>query len=306
MLKYLLQTSLLFFVLVAKAENETPRKSISLEPFTEYRYDVFQWSITDLFDYGTPRKKVSELTWKNYIFNNGIKIKTLEQDNNFNFLGKISYGLVLKGSSMQDSDWNYIGDEFSRSFSTVKGDVLDISSAIGTSRKFRTSLFTYYVGFDYSKYQFNDYGLRYQINEYHFGKVDNSIIVSKYRYKDYTPWIGASILIPINDNLSINPTAKFCLSYIYGEGDWLLRDDRRNGVDIIDRAFSKGGSFDIKLSYNRGEHLKINTNFGIKKISMVYGVKEIYRNNQEVLYPAYLKNLTHSSFYISFGVNCFF
>ena len=133
------------------AENEpTTHNTISVTPFTGYRYDVFQWS--------TPRgscrtdPKLSELTWKNHIVETGIKVETPLEDRGFSFLGQMKYGIILNQSSNQDSDWDNIG-EYAKSFSSVRGNIFDLSGAVGVSRQLPSALITYYLGMDYTKYK---------------------------------------------------------------------------------------------------------------------------------------------------------
>ena len=141
----------LTFPLISKAVDVLETKEgIILTPFTGYRYDIFQWSIPA--GKTSNLRKLSELTWRNYISETGVKIETKPENNQFNFQGQLKYGYILKKSQNQDSDWDKIG-EFSRTFSTVKGNVLDVSGAIGFSRNLANTIVTYYVGIDHTKYR---------------------------------------------------------------------------------------------------------------------------------------------------------
>ena len=140
--------------------------TISATPFTGYRYDIFQWS-TPMGSCSTD-PKLSELTWKNHIFETGVKVETKPEDKNFNFLGQLKYGIILNQSNRQDSDWDNLG-EFSKVMSSVKGNVFDLSGAIGVSRQVSSVLATYYFGMDYTNYQIKDYGLNYKVNRSRYG-----------------------------------------------------------------------------------------------------------------------------------------
>jgi len=291
-------------------ETLEAKHNIIVTPFTGYRYDVFQWSLP-LHGIDTNRK-ISELTWKNHIFESGIQIETKPEEKEFNFLGQIKYGYILSNSTSQDSDWDDIG-EYARSFSSVKGNILDLSGAVGISQAFKNTLVTYYLGMDYNKYQTKSYGLDYKINRLYHGSIGvvggdhpKSQLVSKYKFDNYAPWIGASIDYAINDKFSIIPTVKLYLFYLSGEADWVLRDEYKHNPSFTHKAFGVGGSFDTKISYKYNKNLALKASVGIKKFTMKQGREKLFYSDNSFLAgytgKSDLKKLSLFSSYLSAGI----
>jgi hypothetical protein len=121
----------------SKEEKST---NFVITPSVAYRYDVFKYSIPSN---NFPSKKVSELIWKNYIIQPGINIETEPTENRFTFLGYAKYGYILKNMSKSwDKDWHVYKQKsgkiiskqpYSNTLSSVKGNILDLSTAIGYS-----------------------------------------------------------------------------------------------------------------------------------------------------------------------------
>ena len=83
--------------------NEEKITNFIVTPSVAYRYDVFKYSIPDSIFVD---KKLSELTWKNYIVQPGIKIEIEPTAYGFTFLGQGKYGYILKNKSKSwDKDW---------------------------------------------------------------------------------------------------------------------------------------------------------------------------------------------------------
>jgi len=77
------------FLMVTTAFADTYSKeekniNFVVTPSIAYRYDVFKWVIEDTY---FPRKKASELIWKNRILQPSIKIETEPKPNQFTFSG---------------------------------------------------------------------------------------------------------------------------------------------------------------------------------------------------------------------------
>ena len=303
----------LFFVIailiipfIVKAENEQENKGVIIAPFTGYRYDIYQFSIragTSATD-----KKVSELTWKNHISGTGIKIQTVPEENELNLLGQIKYGYILNKSKNQDSDWDDIG-EFSRSFSSVKGDVFDLSGALGFSKFLANSLITYYVGMDYTRYQMKDYGLYYTIQRLYNENENDSLgqthsknkLVNKYTFDNYAPWLGVSVNYPISEKISFIPTLKLYSFYLSSQAKWLLRDDLQQNPSFTKKALGFGMSFDSELLYKYNNNLDFNVNIGIKKLTTLQGKNKEFLVNGES-FSRDLKMLSFLSSSISCGI----
>lgn len=305
---FLVVTSLTLPILSRADEvlDKTPKFIIT--PFTGYRYDIFQWSIPD----GTSStdKKLSELTWKNHLSETGIKVENIPEENQLNFLGQFKYGHILNRSKNQDSDWNNIG-EFSRSFSSVKGNTFDLSGAVGFSQNISPILITYYMGIDYSKYRMKNYGLYYSINRFHDQNINNidelglthprSQLVASYKFSNYAPWLGASINYSFNEEFSIIPTVKLYLFYLYGQADWVLRNDLKHNPSFTHKALGIGASFDTELLYRYNNKLDFRMNIGIKKFNMTQGREKIFFADN-TNYSRDLKKLSLFSSCISAGI----
>jgi len=152
----------------SKEEKST---NFIVTPSVAYRYDVFKWSIPDdIFR----NKKLSELIWKNHIIQPSIKFEIEPKTNQFTFLGQVKYGYILKNPSKSyDLDWihnNHTLQLYSKTKSSVKGNIFDLSGAVGYSiNLLNNNLLTFYVGYDYTDYRNKDYGSRQLLNysEYH-------------------------------------------------------------------------------------------------------------------------------------------
>jgi len=285
LINYFLVVILSIISVIAQADEiiDLSKKiqDVKVTPFTSYRYDIFQFSIpSNGFINST---KLSELTWKNHISEVGIKLETQPKENQFNVQGQLKYGYILNNSKNQDSDWDNIG-EFSRTFSSVKGNIYDFSTAIGFSQLLQNTLFTYYLGMDYTKYQMKDYGLYYTIHRFYnetnqniLGQShSNSKLVSKYRFNNYVPWIGLSLNHCINDRFSVNPTVKLYFFYLSGEAGWVLRDDLQYNPSFTHKAFGIGVGFDTELLYQYNNNLALHANIGVKKLDMIQGIKKTF------------------------------
>lgn len=306
-LSLLVSTVLLTLSLSVKANN-TEDYGINITPFTGYRYDVYKWSIPQ----GNSAKdvKASELTWKNHIWESGIKIETQKEDKTINFLGQARYGIILNNSKNQDSDWDEIG-EYSRTISKTKGNSIDISGAIGYSQLFSKSLLTYYIGMDYTKYNLKDYGLYSKISrepgtdniehDYLGQRYPNSKLVTKYSFDNYAPWIGVSLNYQISDTLSIVPFIKAYGFYLHGEADWVLRDDVKHDPSFIDKATGYGASIDTEVLYKYSDSLDFRANLGVKGLKMLKGNKKAFAVDGETD-KTKLKDLTFISSSVSAGI----
>jgi len=245
-----MKKNLLFFIALLIA-NTTWADSYSKEektinfivtPSVAYRYDVFKYAIPDN---KFINKKLSELIWKNYIIQPSIKFEIEPKSNQFTFLGQVKYGYILKSQSKSwDLDW--ISDKYeslleSKTQSSVKGNVFDLSGAIGYSLNlFKNNLLTFYVGYDYSDYRNKNYGVRqlaWNQNEllYPFYQMGQ-----KYYFKTKSPWLGLSVNTQLNDRWSIIPTIKFYSFKYVGKGYWLFRDDLKQNPSLKQSAKGTG------------------------------------------------------------------
>lgn len=306
---YLKIIILLLISFVAKADTDLKSaNNISITPFTGYRHDVFQWSIPR--ETSNSDDKLSELTWANHIIETGVKVKTEPKDKEFNLLGELKYGVILNKSTVQDSDWDNIG-EFSRSFSNTKGNIFDLSGAIGFSQKLSNALITYYLGMDYTKYQTKNYGLNFKINRFRYTNINDklgqthpkSLLVAKYNFDNYAPWIGASIDYSIDDKFSVIPTAKAYLFYLSAEADWVLQNTRKHNPSFKHKAFGLGVSLDTVLSYNYSDNVDVYANLGIKILNMLKGTEKSFCScDLNHTYSRDLKKLSFMSSSISLGI----
>ncbi len=297
-----------------KADEEAVGKTqkFIITPFAGYRYDVFRWSIPEANS--TNSKKNSELTWKNHISETGIKIEMQPEGNQFSFQGQLKYGYILPKSRNQDSDWDNIG-EFSKAFSSVKGNTFDLSGAIGFSQNITPVLVTYCMGIDYSKCRMQSYGVHYSINRLRNQNISNidklgriypkSQLVTRYNFSNYSPWLGASMNYSFNDKFSIIPTVKLYLFFLYGQANWVLRDDFQHNPSFVHKALGIGASFDNELLYKHSNNLDLRVNLGIKKLSMTKGKDKAFLANNTTLSKD-LKKLSLFSSFISGGIRYHF
>ena len=268
--------------------NEEKRTNFIVTPSVGYRYDVFKWSIPNS---EFTNKKLSELIWKNYIIQPGIKIEIEPKSNQFTFLGQIKYGYILKNlSESWDYDWYVAPDEtgniisglYSKTKSAVKGNILDLSGAIGYSvNLFSNNLLTFYLGYDYTDYRNKNYGflqLAYNQNklEYPFNKLG-----SKYYFKTQSPWIGLSLNASLNDKFSIIPTIKLYSFKYIGKGYWLLRDELKNNPSFKHNAKGTGLGFDVDFIYKYSDNFDFKINIEVKNLNMKSGQKKTFFRNCE-------------------------
>ena len=306
-IRYFLIITLATLPLISKAEDVSEAtRNIIVTPFTGYRYDIFKWATPNGTSSTDPI--LSELTWKNNISETGIKIGTKPAENQFNFLGQFKYGRILGSSKNQDSDWDNIG-EFSRTFSSVKGNIFDLSGSVGFSKAWKNTLINYAIGIDYTKYQMRDYGLYYSINRVQDEYISDPLgrthpksqLVKKYNFDNYAPWVGASMDYSVSDKLSIVPTIKLYLFYLYGKGYWVLRDDFQQNPSFTGKALGIGASFDTALLYKYTNNLDFKVNIGIKKFDMKQGRQKTFlANGTDVTTD--LKKLSLFSSSVSVGI----
>jgi hypothetical protein len=282
-------------------------------PSIAYRYDVFKWSIPD--DIFTD-KKLSELVWKNYIIQPGIKFETKPKANQFTFLGQAKYGYILKNLSKSwDYDWcverDRIGNVISKPDSTTKsqvtGNILDLSAAIGYSLNlFSDNLLTFYVGYDYSDYRNKDYGSRQLL--YKGVSRSSSQLSRKYYFNTQAPWIGVSVNYSLNDKFSISPTIKFYSFKYVGKGYWIYRGDLKQNPSFKHNAKGIGLGFDVDFAYKYSNNLDLTFNLETKKFKMKKGRDRLFYNSLAVggerVATSKLLNLSLISSSISAGLNC--
>jgi hypothetical protein len=270
--------------------KEEKTTNFIVTPSVAYRYDVFKWSIpnNEFTNY-----KLSELVWKNRIIQPSIKIELEPQENQFTFLGQVKYGYILKNQSKSwDKDWyvapdktgNIISGLYSKTRSAVKGNIFDLSGAIGYSvGLLKENLLTFYVGYDYSDYRNKNYGfiqLAYNQNklEYPFNKLG-----SKYYFKTQAPWISLSVNTPLNDKFSIIPTIKLYSFKYVGKGYWLLRDDLKQNPSFKHNAKGTGLGFDVDFIYKYSDIFNFKINFEVKNLKMKSGQKQTFFCNREIV-----------------------
>jgi hypothetical protein len=276
----------LFFANTTFADNyskEEKTTNFVVTPSIAYRYDVFKWSIPHS---RFTNKKVSELIWKNHIIQPGIKIETEPKTNQFTFLGQAKYGYILQNQSKSwDYDWwvqkdntgNIISHLHSKTLSSVRGNVLDLSGAIGYSvNLFNYNLLTFYLGYDYSDYRNKNYGsfqLAYNANylEHPFNKL-----VSKYYFNTQDPWVGISLKTLLNDKFSITPTVKYYSFKYIGKGYWLLRDDFKQNPSFKHTAKGQGLGFDVDFLYKYNDNLDLKINLATQKFKMKKGQDQTF------------------------------
>jgi hypothetical protein len=272
--------------------KEEKTTNFIVTPSVAYRYDVFKWSIpSDRF----PQKKLSELVWKNHIIQSGIKIETEPTPNQFTFLGQVKYGYILNNHSKSwDLDWfvhkdrlgNIVSEQNSKTRSVVRGNILDLSGAIGYSvNLFNNNLLTFYFGYDYSNYRNKNYGARqlaYNQNDLLY--LSNKLF-QKYYFKTQSPWLGLSLNTPLNDKFSITPTIKlYSFNYI-GKGYWVLRDDLEQNPSYKHNAKGTGLGFNLDFVYKYTKNLELTINLETKKFKMKTGKAQAFYVDQTILNP---------------------
>lgn len=253
-------------------------------PSISYRYDVFKWSIPDSY---LPDKKVSELVWKNYIIQPGIKFEIEPQTNQFTFLGQVKYGHILKNQSKSwDHDWDHTrditGNVTSKLVSTTKsqatGNILDLSGAIGYSvNLFKNNLVNFYLGYDYSDYQNKDYGAHQLV--YKKKSRPSNELFAKYNFKTQAPWFGLSVDAPLNEKFTIIPTIKLYSFKYVGKGYWLGRGDLKQNPSFKDTAKGIGMGFDLDFIYKYSDNLDLTINLATKRFKMKKGKQKTFYNS---------------------------
>ena len=280
-------------------------------PSVAYRYDFFKYSIPH------PRfnKKVSELTWKNYIIQPSIKIETEPQPNQFTFLAQTKYGYILKNPSESwDRDWhihqqksgNIKSTPDSKTLSSVKGNILDLSGAVGYSFNLpKNSLLTFYFGYDYSDYRNKNYGARQVVDNQNDIVIPFDQLFQKYNFKTQSPWIGLSVNVPLNDKFSIIPTVKFYSFKHIGKAYWLLRDDLKQDPSFKNEAKGKGLGIDVDFIYKFSDNLDFKVNLETKRFKMKKGEQRMFfaeKVKEELLQPFSLMYLSLISSSLSAGI----
>jgi len=302
----------------ALADNypkEEKTTNFIVTPSIAYRYHVFKWSIPHPdFD-----KKGSELTWKNYIVQPSIKIETEPQPNSFTFLGQGKYGYILKDKSKSwDKDWKFpkikgskerITKIDSNKVSAVKGNILDLSGAIGYSvNLFNNNLLTFYLGYDYTDYKNNQYGIRRLVNNRNDIILSSDQLVTRYNFKTKAPWVGLSFNIPLNDKFLVKPTIKYYSFKYIGKGYWLFRDDFKKNPSFKDTARGQGLGAEADLVYKYSDHLDFNINLETKIFKMKKGNQQTFlavdrvNHKPERVDTGKLLGLSLTSYSISGGI----
>lgn len=264
--------------------KEEKTTNFIVTPSVAYRYDVFKYSIPDSI---FTDKKLSELTWKNYIVQPGIKIEIEPTPNGFTFLGQGKYGYILKNMSKSwDKDWKFpkikgsterITKIDSNTVSAVKGNILDLSGAIGYSvNLFSDNLLTFYLGYDYTDYKNSNYGTRQLVNNRNDVVFSSTQLYQKYNFKTKAPWIGLSLNTPITDKLSVKPTIKYYSFKYVGKGYWIHRDDLQKNPGIKHTAKGQGFGADVDFVYNYSNNLDFSINLETKRFKMKKGQDQMF------------------------------
>lgn len=283
------------------AENysiEEKNTNFSVTPSIAYRYDVFKFSIPDNIFLN---KKLSELIWKNHIIQPGIKFEIEPQPHSFTLLAQTKYGYILNNpSECWDLDWHVIKNEDtgnittpleSKTKSTVRGNILDLSAAVGYSvNLFESNLLTFYVGFDYTDYRNKKYGLRQFAFPPSYLERPFHQLISKYYFKNKNPWIGLSLNTPVNERFTIIPTVKFYSFNFVGKGYWLLRTDYGQ-PSFKQNAKGIGLGLDMDFLYNYNDKLDFKINLETKKFKMK-------KSKQQ----KFIKGTRHLNDYVDFTV----
>jgi hypothetical protein len=285
---------------------KTKKKNINfiVTPSLNYRYDVFKWSIP----YPDFNSKLSELIWKNHIIQPNVKLEFEPKKNQFTFLGYVKYGYILKNQSKSwDYDWEYDPTTpNSKTFSFVRGNILDLSGAIGYSvNLFNDNLLTFYFGYDYSDYKNKDYGCLQLANNKNVLLNNFNQLISKYYFKTQSPWIGLSVNTSLNDKFSIIPTVKYYFFKYVGKGYWLLRDDVKHNPSMKHNAKGNGLGFDLDFIYKFSDNLDFKINLETKKFKMKTGKDQLFYSSKDIygerVFTGKLFNLSLLSFSISTG-----
>jgi hypothetical protein len=268
-------------VLADSYSKEEKTTNIIVTPSIAYRYDVFKWSIPHP-DFNS---KLSELIWKNHIIQPAIKIETEPKVDQFTFLGQVKYGHILKNPSKSwDYDWQYHPTTpDSKTFSSVRGNIMDLSGAVGYSvNLFNDKLLTFYLGYDYSDYRNKNYGAhQLALNQNKLVHPFNQLI-SKYYFKTRSPWGGLSVNTPVTDKFTIIPTIKLYSFKYVGKGYWLLRDDLKQNPSFKHNGKGIGIGFDVDFLYKYSDNLALILNLEIKKFKMKTGKDQIFASDKAI------------------------
>jgi len=301
--------------LASSDPNEEKMTNFIVTPSVAYRYDVFKWSIP----HPDVDKKGSELTWKNYIVQPSIKIETEPKPNSFTFLGQGKYGYILKDMSKSwDKDWKFPKRKGSKErryaidsnkVSAVKGNILDLSGAIGYSANlFSDNLLTFYLGYDYTDYKNSQYGSTMLIGNRNDIILSSDQLVTRYNFKTKAPWVGLSFNIPLNDKFLVKPTIKYYSFKYIGKGYWLFRDDFKQNPSFKDTARGQGLGAAADLVYKYSDNLDFNINLETKIFKMKKGNQQTFVAANRVTHkPEWVDNsklisLTLKSYSISGGI----
>ena len=260
--------------------KEEQTTNFIVTPSIAYRYDVFKWSIP----YPQFNKKLSELIWKNHIVQPGIKIEIEPKPNQFTILGQAKYGYILKSASKSwDYDWedDVSSKATSKSLSSVRGNIIDLSGAVGYSLGLvKDSLLTFYVGYDYSDYRNRNYGACQLL--YQRESLPSSQLFQKYYFKTQSPWFGLSVNAQLNDRWSITPTIKLYSFKYVGRGYWLLRDDLKQNPSMKHNAKGRGLGFDVDFLYKYSDNLNFKINLETKKFKMKTGKDQLFYSSKDI------------------------
>jgi hypothetical protein len=287
--------------------KEEKTTNFIVTPSVAYRYDVFQWSIpSDRF----PHNKLSELVWKNHIVQPSIKLELEPQPYQFTFLGQVKYGYILKNNSKSwDKDWHHDNQGtklYSKTLSSVKGNILDFSGAIGYSfYLLKNSLLTFYLGYDYTDYRNKNYGDKQLAYKTNFS-FSSGGLGQKYYFKTYSPWVGVSVNTPLSDKFSIIPTIKFYSFKYIGKGYWIYRPNLKQDPSFKQNAKGTGLGFNVDFVYKYSDNLDFEINLETKKFKMRKGTDQLFYNAQDIggerVYTGKLYNLSLLSSSISVGL----
>lgn len=263
--------------------KEEKTTNFIVTPYVAYRYDVFKWSVPDnLFI----NKKQSELVWKNHIIQPSIKFELEPKPNQFTVLGQAKYGYILKNQSKSwDYDWyhnNHESQLYSKTLSSTKGNILDLSGAIGYSINIlQNNLLTFYVGYDYTDYRNKNYGSR-QLLSYRGMPCPSNQLNQKYNFKTQSPWIGLSVNAQLNNAFSIVPTIKFYSFKYIGKGYWVRRYDLKQNPSLKNNAKGQGLGFNLDFIYTYSDNLNFQINLGTKRLKMRKGRNQAFYNTADV------------------------
>jgi len=272
--------TLLITTTVLADSYSTEEKNINfvITPSVAYRYDVFKYAIADnMFT----NKKISELIWKNRIIQPSIKFEIEPKPNQFIFLGQVRYGYILKNPSKSwDLDWDhdYQRSELgSKSLSSVRGSILDLSGAVGYSvNLFNNNLLTFYLGYDYTDYRNKNYG--YSQLVYKRESLPLTQLFQKYYFKTQAPWIGLSLNTPLNEKFTIIPIIKFYSFKHIGKGYWLFRGDLKQNPSLRNIAKGIGLGFDVDFVCKYSDNLDLKLNLETKRFKMKKGKQQMFYN----------------------------